>query len=460
MLLQLIIFKLLYPYADFFSDSYSYMYAAANHQSVSIWPIGYAKFIGLFHKITYSDTTLVVFQYLFVQVMTLYLFYSIIHFYSPSRLIRNTLFIFSFCNPLILYICNYISSDGLFLGLSLLWLTQILWIVNSPHPYQIILHSLVVVLAFMVRYNAMYYPLITALAFLLSRHKSAYKVTGIVLPLLLIAVFVNHTRGKSYEVTGTKQFSVFGGWQLANNALYMYPYIQVQEPIPAACRKFHEMVKSYFSSIPEQLKAVSPIEGAFYIKFSKGPLKQYLAQQVDERKDTTDGVASWGVVAPVFSEYGSFLIRQHPVAFAEYFLWPNTYNYWLPPLEKLEVYNLGEDHVGSIAKYWFHYPHHKIRAISFTGQGTLLGIFPTFFLFINIIFIGCLIWWLFSKGIQKSEKLFGYIILLATAFLLVNAAFGILASPIVFRYQVFPMITCFAFSLLLIGRLEILLSPK
>jgi hypothetical protein len=37
---QLIIFKLLYPYADFFSDSYSYIQAAAAHYDVSIWPIG------------------------------------------------------------------------------------------------------------------------------------------------------------------------------------------------------------------------------------------------------------------------------------------------------------------------------------------------------------------------------------------------------------------------------------
>ena len=44
-LLQFIVFKLLYPFPDFFSDSYSYMEAAALHMDVNIWPIGYSKFL-------------------------------------------------------------------------------------------------------------------------------------------------------------------------------------------------------------------------------------------------------------------------------------------------------------------------------------------------------------------------------------------------------------------------------
>jgi hypothetical protein len=61
-ILQLIIFKYCYPYADFFSDSYSYIFAAARKMDVNIWPVGYSKFLWLFHQISSSDTALVAFQ--------------------------------------------------------------------------------------------------------------------------------------------------------------------------------------------------------------------------------------------------------------------------------------------------------------------------------------------------------------------------------------------------------------
>src|ERR1700761_9378405 len=41
------IFKLCYPFPDFFSDSYSYIYAAEHHLDVNIWPIGYSWFLSL-----------------------------------------------------------------------------------------------------------------------------------------------------------------------------------------------------------------------------------------------------------------------------------------------------------------------------------------------------------------------------------------------------------------------------
>jgi hypothetical protein len=45
------------------------------------------------------------------------------------------------------------------------------------------------------------------------------------MPLLVIGTFVAYTRDKMEQLTGISQFSPFGGWQLANNALYMYGHI-------------------------------------------------------------------------------------------------------------------------------------------------------------------------------------------------------------------------------------------
>ncbi|PSL48216.1 dolichyl-phosphate-mannose-protein mannosyltransferase [Chitinophaga niastensis] len=453
---QLIIFKLLYPYADFFSDSYSYIRAAASHYDVSIWPIGYSKFLWLFHQVTYSDTALVAFQYLFVEAMALYFFFTVCYFYQPTTQISNIIFIFLFFNPLTLYLSNYVSSDAPFLALSLWWVVQLLRIIHRPRPYQVITHALLVAVAFTFRYNAMYYPVITAIAFILSRHKVPYKIVGIVLPLLLIATFVNYTRNKAYDLTGTKQFSVFSGWQLANNALYMYPYIQVKEQPPVECREFHNMVNAYFDSIPSEFKTVSPRDGAFYIKYPTAPLKQYLEEHFNWEKDSTGGILAWGSVSPIYGSYGSFLIRHYPVAFARYFLLPNALNYCLPPLEKLEVYNTGSDNVSATASSWFHYPGTKVKVVSGTIQGAILLLCPAIFLVINLLFLGSLVVWIKTKWRKSNEPDFKYALLLMVALLVVNAAFSVMASPIVFRYQVFPMMICFSFLMLLIEKLEVL----
>src|SRR6266567_1792206 len=62
MVCQFIVFKLLYPFPDFFSDSYSYLFAAYAHLDTNIWPIGYSKFLSLFHYFTHSAIALNFFQ--------------------------------------------------------------------------------------------------------------------------------------------------------------------------------------------------------------------------------------------------------------------------------------------------------------------------------------------------------------------------------------------------------------
>ncbi|MGO4291953.1 hypothetical protein [Chitinophaga sp. RAB17] len=459
-IIQLIIFKLCYPYADFFSDSYSYIFAAAARYDVNIWPIGYSKFLWLFRHITSSDTAVVGFQYLFGQLIALYFFFTLLYFYTPARQISTIIFVCLFFNPLLLYLSNYISSDALFLGLSLLWVVQLLWIIHRPRPYQILVHALLIAVLFTLRYNAMFYPIISAIALLISRRALVWKLIGIALPLGLIFLFINHTKNSAYTLTGTRQFSIFGGWQMANNALYMYPFITENGQPPVECREFDQEVKRFFGKYHENAKTVSPRDGAFYIKYPKAPLKQYLATHVDIDKDSTNGIAAWGAVAPIYGSYGRFLILRHPIAFARYFLLPNALNYCSPPLEKLERYNLGQEEVYPMAARWFHYPSTRVKAISLEIQGAILMLFPGLFLVVNLLFIWTLILWIKSRHTRAKDKSFQHALLIISLLVLANCGFSILASPIVFRYQVFPMTLFFSFSLLMAGRLDLFSAPS
>ncbi len=226
-LFQLTLFKLLYPFPDFISDSYSYIATAALHMDVNLWPVGYSEFLLFVHLITHSDTAVICCQYIILEIALLYFFFSILALYHPSRTTGRILFIALFLNPIYLFLSNCILSDALFTALTLIYLTKMLWLIHRPRPYYIVTLAILAGALFTIRYTALYFPLVSAIAFILSRQSVWLKLAGSLAPFFLIVPFVLITEQKTKAATGTAQFSVFGGWQIANNALYMYSHIQV-----------------------------------------------------------------------------------------------------------------------------------------------------------------------------------------------------------------------------------------
>ncbi len=454
-IVQFVIFKMLYPFPDFFSDSYSYLYAAYKNMDVSIWPIGYSKFLRWFHFITSSDTALVGFQYFFLEFSTLYFFFSVIRFFNLGKSTKNILFIFFFINPLFLYLANYVNSDPLFAALSILWLTQLLWIIHSPKLSYLFIHSILLFLCFTVRNNAYYYPIISAFAFILSRQRISLKLLGVVLPMSLIVPFILHTRNAAYKLTGTKQFSLFTGWQLANNALYIYQDLDIDpNDLPSTnSRELDTLTKKFYRRIvPEFRELLSDYVGNFFIRQPESPLKIYMSSHYHVTNEMTSIVA-WGKASSVFDEYGTYLIKSDPAAYIREFVLLNTKNYFYPPLEKLEIYNLGMDEVWLVAKVWFQYKDEKVTAFSKTIQGKLLYLFPAFFLTINIIFLVSLVWIFIQKGFKLSSKN-SRILYLILSFWFLNFVFSIAATVNVLRYQFFPMLVIGAFVIYIFQTIE------
>src|SRR5438093_6652293 len=54
--IQFIVFKFCYPFASYFTDSYTYIDAAAHNYVISVRPLGYSRFLSLVHRATTSDT--------------------------------------------------------------------------------------------------------------------------------------------------------------------------------------------------------------------------------------------------------------------------------------------------------------------------------------------------------------------------------------------------------------------
>ena len=443
-LLQFLIFKHFYPFASFFEDSYSYIYAAMERHTISFRPIGYSWFLILIHGIWASDTFLVFVQYCLLQLAGLYLYFSIDSLYRPRKAIGNILFFFLLLDPLILYMANAVSSDALFAGMTLLWLTELLWLMHRPTWGRMLLQLVFLVLIFYIRYTALYYPVVAAAAFMMTPRSLVYKLTGVVTSVLALTLGTMLISEITWRQTGVRTFSAFSGWQIANNVLYVYPYIEVDAarlPSPE-CRELDSVVRT-------KIDRANPPVDTRYMWNPHSPLKEYM--RLRQQREHTDYFTAWNRVGPVFSQYGYYLLSRHPWLFCREYGWPSTRMFLYPPLDVLAQYNEGQSNVDETAKEWFHYSSTKVRAVVSPGlQGYILTPFLPLWLFLNVAGILATIVFLL-RGRTKFRMVgadFRKGLVLTAVYLSVNTAFSIFATPNVFRYQIGPLIWMSAFALL------------
>lgn len=448
-LIQFAIFKYFYPFASFINgDSYVYLETAYQNLSINTYPVGYSNFLRLFSVFTKSDTILVAFQYLLLQMGILGFLFTVFYFYKPGNVVQIFLLVFLILNPVFLYLANYVSSDTLFLALSLIWITQLLWIIHRPTNKLIIWNGLVLFFAFTIRYNAMYYPLIVGLAFLLSKQRMWMKLAGPAFGVLLIGLFVLYTANQYKKLTGIWQFSPFSGWQLANNAMYAYRYVDKADrtTVPARLREIDKMINTYFDTTKdlnrfphEKLKA-----STVYMWTPGLPLQKYMVEH--SKNDTSrKDLKRWAAVGPLYSHYGSYIIQKHPLAFLQYYIWPNAVKFYAPPVEFLEQYSTGKDSVAPIAQQWFDYKSRKITSRFEDFDVQILDFLPIMAGMLHIVFLFGLIGYLTFQGYKKQPWL-NKSILLVTSFWILNFGFSVFASPIALRFQLFPIVVSIAFA--------------
>lgn len=455
-ILQFIIFKHFYPYAGFIDgDSYVYLQTAFWNFPITTYPIGYPKFLRIFNTFTTSDTALIAFQYLFIQVTSLYLLFTVFYFYRPSRWVKFMLLGITVLNPIFLYMANYVSSDALFLGISMIWFTQLIWIIRKPSTTKFLSHALVLFLAFTIRYNALYYPVISIFAFALVRQNFWAKFAGTFCSILFIGAFILSTSNSYKELTGIKEFSPFSGWQIANNALYAYRYVKDRDTaqLPLHLRALDKQVRTYFDTTRDTHK--HPLElmeaSTIYMWDPSTPLQKYMAGQF--RHDSSAGpIKRWATVAPLYAEYGSWLIRHYPRAFTQHYLLPNALKYYAPPVEFLETYNMGKDSIDQIARTWFHYSSNKVRYLTQDLKVRTLDPAPVVVGVVNVLFLFSLIGFLLVHGIRLYPAMKN-ILLICSLLWSINFSFSVFASPIALRFQVFPALVYLCLTLLMIDKI-------
>ncbi len=127
-----IVLRVLYPVGSYFNDSWAYIEAANLKLPTTVRQLGYSYFLVFFHAISRSDGLLIFAQYISNVIANLFLFFTLLYFFSLKKIYRVLLFILLMCNPLYVLYSNYVLSDAFFAGLSVMWFTVLLWIMYRP----------------------------------------------------------------------------------------------------------------------------------------------------------------------------------------------------------------------------------------------------------------------------------------------------------------------------------------
>jgi hypothetical protein len=447
------IFKYFYPFASFIhGDSFSYLEAADKNLDINTYMIGYSRFLRLFSVFSKSDTLLVAFQYFFLQFSAFFLLFSIFYFYVVSKAAQAILLVFMVGNPLSLHLANLISSDCIFLSTSLIWFTSLLWLLHRPSLTIAILHILVLSIAFTLRYNALIYPTISFVLIIIAKLPLRTKILSIGLALLLCGYFITFTSYKYKILTGYWQYSPFSGWQLANNAMYAYRYVDKTERknVPKQFQVLDNMIRQYFDSTRDIKRfPQEALQASTVYMWSPGlPLFKY-RDNLYKKDSVSSELKRWASMGSFYKRYGLTIVKQYPWFFVRYFLLPNASKYYAPPVEFLSSYNSGSDVVTFQAKSWFGFKSQKVKTRFKKKDVKILEYFPMFSGVVNLIMLACLVCYIMLKG-WRYQFISAKCVFLGGSVWLANAIFTIGASSPALRFQSFPIVLAVTFVTLLI----------
>lgn len=439
--LQFVVFKWLYPYPNFLPDSFSYLETAMEKRSINIWPIGYSWFLELFGLISRSHWWLVSSQYVLLEAAILYLVFSTGYLLQTSGWLFGGMLLTGIASPLVLHISNFVSSDALFAALSLVWFTQLLWILCKPKMVVLVLHAFILLIVFTVRYNAMYYPFVSITVILFTGMRTLWKWGSIALVLFSLGAFIGYTQVQYYKETGSVRFSPFSGWQLASNALYAYAYV------PAAARSkerftyidLQRLADRHMDSLQRTTSTPALSQGIYYLWNSQSPLQRF--PTIWWGSDSTmTGFKRWTFAGSIYREYASYLVRTYPTTFLRHYVWPNLVNYYVPPPEFLGSYNMGKDTVDPVAVQWFRLQTKRVYTNTANPAIDINAYYPLWLALLNLFFVLAFTGFVLAGGFANStseiKKISGCLMLVWIC----NIVFSVIASPVVLRYHVFSML--------------------
>lgn len=449
MLAEFIGFKLLYPYANFLLDSNFYIDAAYHNLNIDIWPVAYSKFLRLFSVFTHSDLAFVTFQFALVEISILYFYFTLLYFMRPGKWVAWLMIVLLVINPAILSISNYILSDSIFTALTLIWFSLMVWNLCKPRPYQAYTLAVLLFFLFMLRYYAIFYPLLTFAVILISKLPWRTKITSIGLAALLLSGFIWHTSNQYEKLLGRREFSAFSGWQIASNALIMYRNLHdysTDKP-PANLMSLHQFVTHQLDSFNHLKARPDSVVQFFYMWSEVSPLRKYMRLRY-QKDSSAPYFKRWASMGDEFKEYGTFLVKKHPLAYVQYYMGLGLQWYAVPTDEALKTYNSGQDSISPQIKDWFDFKSRRLKSAS--KRIYTLSFFPVITAVLNALTVISVIGYFALSFYKKATPNFTKIVLLFASYWIINFFFSVVSAPMMLRYQITIMLFAIAFGSIIV----------
>ena len=342
-----------YPFPGTTSDTFGYLWSAIQNIFTYLRPFGYSFFLRIVHKFSDSIYSVIVSQ-AFIYVLSLGLLLLAVKKYWPglkSWWFRLFEVVVSF-SPAAIFMLDTILSDTLQCSLVFIMLAMLIVMIKEESWVAMIVYVASLFASFHTRYSCMFFP-IAFIPILALKGKEVFRVSAIVLTILSFIVFHVQTKANMSRSIGVRQFSTgFEGWQLANNAIHVIPFIEDDEeakiPDDAEIMELHKFVVLY----DRQQEVISNATNygqeatAAFIWNNDSPLKQYFFRQQQGKVYSSVWVR---MGSGLYKQYGKWIILHYPWLFFRYYLLPNIKqvffttksevigNYEIVPADKEEI---------------------------------------------------------------------------------------------------------------------------
>jgi hypothetical protein len=295
-----------------------------------------------------------------------------------------------------------------------------------------------------VRYTAMFYPFLIFVAIVLCRIKLWTKLVYAGSVIAVVMGFVQAQKNTVWEATGVSVFSGFSGWQIANNALYIYKKINVSNAdLPTAeIKKIDSVVKCSIDSV----KTYGEV-GDAYLWDKRSPLKLYTYYRSTVNKEKY--FLTWHKVSEDFNEYGWYIIKHNPLPFVRYYLYPNFKRFFYPEAAPLDHYDF--NHVKQLPPEigrWFNWKNAELSCRYPKVQNRIISVYPALSVLLNIFNVIAILFFLLKAiPVRKSLPHAVWTLFFTwAAYYFGFMAFSVFASDIYLRFLDTVFAISFVFS--------------
>lgn len=323
----------------------------------------------------------------------------------------------------------------------------------------------------MLRYSAIIYPLAIVVVYVLSEQAIWKKIVSIGITFLVILEVENSIVHKTEEATGTATFSAFGGWQLANNTVYVLEHVKPDSAEFSAktSKEINVFIKNFYDSLTiKNFLWYKPGVNSQFMWMNWSPLKRYMNYYINRcyathpppcgivhyipswdtngpvdvtKQQTQYIIATFTTMGPVFEDFGIEVIKKYPLQYLRYFVWPNFKIFCQPPVELYNYYNNSgviTGHIGTLGSIENSYYDYSSNTIDLSNAGLfplLMEPWSWLFPFINAIFILLTAAYYITRS-YKNDKWFNRCLILYLVFYLSNILLNIALITTLFRYYI------------------------